>query len=52
MDGANESNSSPVNRSKFFIGGFLIVAAIIYLIVSSTKANAQYFLTVDEVYEK
>jgi len=40
------------NRIKFFIGGFLIVAAIIYLIVSSTKANAQYFLTVDEVFEK
>jgi len=39
-------------RMKFLIGGLLIVAAIVYLIVSSTQANAQYFLTVDEVYSK
>ncbi|MGB9898285.1 cytochrome c maturation protein CcmE [Thermanaerothrix sp.] len=37
------------NRAKFLIGGLLIVAAIIYLIVSSTQASAQYFLTVDEL---
>lgn len=43
------SNSS---RMKFFIGGLLIIAAIIYLIVSSTRANAQYFLTVEELAEK
>ena len=36
-------------RLKFFIGGGLIVAAIIYLIISSTKANAQYFFTLDEL---
>ncbi len=36
-------------RSKFIIGGLLIVAAIIYLIVSSTRASAQYFLTVEEL---
>ncbi len=40
---------SKTNRSKFIIGGLLIVAAVIYLIVSSTQANAQYFLTVDEL---
>ncbi len=40
------------SRIKFFIGGFLIVAAVIYLIASSTQASAQYFLTVDEVYTK
>lgn len=43
---------SGTSRSKFLIGGLLIVAAIIYLIVSSTKANAQYFLTVEEVNQK
>jgi cytochrome c-type biogenesis protein CcmE len=37
---------------KFLVGGLLIVAAIVYLIVSSTQASAQYFLTVDEVYTK
>ena len=40
------------NRTKFFIGGALIIAAVVYLIVSSTEASAQYFLTVDEVYSK
>ena len=37
------------NRTKFFLGGALILAAVIYLIVSSTKASAQYFVTIDEL---
>ena len=37
------------NRAKFLVGGLLILAAVIYLIVSSSQANAQYFLTVDEL---
>ena len=37
---------------KFIIGGIVIVAAIIFLIVSSLSANAQYFLTVEEVITK
>jgi len=37
-------------RPKFIIGGFLILAAVIYLIVSSTQASAEYFMTVDEVH--
>lgn len=40
------------NRLKFFVGGALILAAIVYLIVSSTQASAQYFLTVDELKAK
>lgn len=40
------------NRSKFLIGGLLIVAAVIYLIVSSTQASAQYFLTVEELNQR
>ncbi len=40
------------NRSKFIVGGILIVAAIVYLIVSSTQASAQYFLTVDEMLQR
>ncbi len=40
------------NRMKFLVGGLLIVAAVIYLIVSSTQANAQYFLTIDELNQK
>lgn len=38
-----------MQRTKFILGGLLILAAVIYLIVSSTQASAEYFLTVDEV---
>ena len=40
------------NALKFIIGGIVIVAAIIFLMVSSLQANIQYFLTVDEAIEK
>lgn len=36
-------------RSKFFIGGLLVLAAVVYLIITSTQANAEYFMTVDEL---
>jgi cytochrome c-type biogenesis protein CcmE len=36
-------------KYKFILGGFLILAAVVYLIVSSTQASAQYFMTVDEL---
>lgn len=39
-------------QRKFIIGGVLILAAIVYLIVSSSRANAQYFLTVNELNAK
>ncbi len=37
------------SRAKFFIGGILILAAVVYLIASSTTASAEYFLTVEEL---
>lgn len=40
------------NRNKFVVGILLIVAAIVYLIATSTKASAQYFLTVDELLQR
>ena len=46
----DEAGSS--GNIKFIIGGLLIIAAVIYLIVSSTQANAQYFLTVEELVSK
>jgi cytochrome c-type biogenesis protein CcmE len=46
----SEGNSS--GRIKFIFGGLLIIAAVVYLIVSSTQASAQYFLTVDELIAK
>ena len=39
-------------RIKFILGGLLILGAVIYLIASSTQANAQYFMTVDELQAK
>ncbi|HWQ83814.1 MAG TPA: cytochrome c maturation protein CcmE, partial [Anaerolineales bacterium] len=44
--------ASSASRVKFIIGGLLIVAAIVYLIVSSTQASAQYFLTINELNSK
>jgi len=38
-----------MQRTKFIFGGVLILAAVIYLIASSTQASAEYFMTVDEV---
>jgi cytochrome c-type biogenesis protein CcmE len=41
-----------MQRNKFLLGGLLILAAVIYLIFSSTQASAEYFMTVDEVKAK
>lgn len=38
-----------MKMNKFFIGGALILAAVVYLIVSSTQASAEFFMTVDEL---
>jgi cytochrome c-type biogenesis protein CcmE len=38
-----------MQRTKFIVGGILILAAVAYLIFSSTKASAEYFMTVEEV---
>jgi cytochrome c-type biogenesis protein CcmE len=38
-----------MGRKKFVIGGVLILAAVVYLIVTSTQANAEYFMTIDEL---
>jgi cytochrome c-type biogenesis protein CcmE len=39
-------------KVKFLIGGLLIAAAVVYLIVSSLQSSSQYFLTVKELQEK
>ena len=39
-------------RAKFIVGGLLVLAAVIYLIVSATQANAEFFLTVNEIESK
>ena len=52
MEQAIEARATSGGRAKFIIGGLLIVAAIIYLIVSSTQASAQYFYTIEELVAK
>jgi len=36
-------------RWKLLVGGALILGAVIFLIVTATQANAQYYLTVEEL---
>ena len=38
--------------NKFVIGGVLILGAVVFLIWSSTAANSEYFLTIDELKAK
>lgn len=38
--------------NKFVIGGIFILGAVVFLIVTATKASAQYFLTIDELNAK
>jgi cytochrome c-type biogenesis protein CcmE len=38
-----------MGRTKFIVGGLVILAAVVYLIVSSTQANAEYFMTINEL---
>ncbi len=38
-----------MGRMKFIVGGLLILAAVVYLIVTATQANAEYFLTINEL---
>ena len=47
-----EMTKANPGRWKFLFGGLLIVAAIVYLIASSTQAAAQYYLTIDELFTK
>ncbi len=46
-----QSNRSPqkTGQGKFLVGGIIILAAVIFLIVTSTAAGAQYFYTVNEL---
>lgn len=45
-------HSNPQNRTKFIIGAIIILVAVIYLIFTATQANAEYFMTVNELKSK
>lgn len=51
-DGASSPSAALASRSQrwqFLLGGLILMAAVGYLILSSTATGARYFLTVDEV---
>lgn len=52
MEQSATLHTGSAGRMKFLVGGLLIVAAVIYLIVSSTQASAQYFFTISELENK
>ena len=45
----NVPTHAKTGRIKFIIGGLFILAAVVYLIASSTQASAEYFMTIDEL---
>ena len=49
MEQAVETRPGLAGRAKFIAGGVLIIAAVIYLIITSTSASAQYFFTIEEL---
>jgi cytochrome c-type biogenesis protein CcmE len=51
MTNFEEQMGNP-GRTKFIIGGLVILATVVFLIVSSTAAGVQYYSTVDELYEQ
>lgn len=44
---STKKNAFKIN--KFIFGGILLLAAVVVLVVTSLKGNAQYYLTVDEL---
>ena len=52
MEQTAKIETGSAGRIKFIAGGLLVVAAIVYLIVSSTQASAQYFMTISELASK
>lgn len=36
-------------RVKFLVGGLLIIAAVVFLVVTTLQSTAQYFYTIDEI---
>jgi cytochrome c-type biogenesis protein CcmE len=39
-------------KPKYLLGLALIAAAVVFLIITSMSANAQYFLTISQLYER
>jgi cytochrome c-type biogenesis protein CcmE len=44
-------NNKKSNQLKFIIGGILFIAAVVLLVISATRATAEFFVTVGELLE-
>lgn len=40
------------NRTKFIVGGVLMAAAIIFLVINAVRGNTQLYVTVEEFYQQ
>jgi cytochrome c-type biogenesis protein CcmE len=38
-----------MQRTKFLIGGLVILVMVVFMIITATQANAEYFMTIDEL---
>ena len=47
-----EFKRSQGSRAKFLIAGGLILAAVALLIITATRSTAQYYVTVDELFQR
>ena len=45
------SQAPKSNRLKFLIGGGLFLVAVVFMIISATRATAEFFMTVGELIE-
>lgn len=45
------SHVSHSNRLKFMIGGGLFLVAVVFMVISATRATAEFFMTVGELLE-
>jgi cytochrome c-type biogenesis protein CcmE len=52
MTEAQKAKVRAGGQVKFLIGILLMAAAVVYLIASSTRSTAQYYLTIDELAAK
>jgi len=43
---------SKPRRTKFVVGGLMILAAMVYLVVTAVSSTAQYYLTVNEFWDR
>jgi cytochrome c-type biogenesis protein CcmE len=49
MEATMNTEATNPNRTKFVIGGLMIVILVVYLIWSSTAVGAQYYHTIEEL---